>query len=83
MQATANSWGEYWMDNANTETYDGYSFVTDLSLGYRSRRFDVVFIVQNLFGQRYAVEAQKDLYGGFRYSPAAPTYALARVAVKF
>ena len=39
--------------------------------------------IQNLFDQRYAVEAQKDLYGGRRYSPAAPRYALARFAVKF
>ena len=82
-QITANSWGEYWMDNANTEKYEGYRLVTDLSLGYRGRRFEAAFIVQNLFGQRYAVEAQKDLYGGYRYSPAAPTYALLRFAVKF
>ena len=83
LQAMARSWGEYWMDNANTEKYEGYRLVTDLSLGYRGRRFEAAFIVQNLFGQRYAVEAQKDLYGGYRYSPAAPTYALLRFAVKF
>jgi iron complex outermembrane receptor protein len=83
LQATANSWGEYWMDNANSETYEGYSLVTDLAVGFQARRFEVALLIQNLFDQRYAVEAQKDLYGGLRYSPASPRYALARVAYRF
>ncbi len=83
VQATANSWGEYWMDNANSETYEGYSLVTDLTVGFQARRFEVAVIIQNLFDQRYAVEAQKDLYGGLRYSPAAPRCALARVGYRF
>lgn len=82
-RATANTWGEYWMDNANSEKYQGYDLVTDLTVGWENRRFEVALIVQNLFGQRYAVEAQKDLYGGLRYSPAAPRSILARFAVKF
>jgi len=83
LRATANTWGEYWMDNANTEMYEGYELATDLTLGYQTRRWEVALIIQNLFDQRYAVEAQKDLYGGLRYSPAAPRYFLARFAVKF
>ena len=83
LQATANTWGEYWMDNANSQMYEGYELVTDLTVGYQTRRYEVALIIQNLFDQRYAVEAQKDLYGGLRYSPAAPRYALARFAVKF
>jgi len=83
VQATANTWGEYWTDNANSEMYEGYGLVTDLSLGYQTRRFELALILQNLFDQRYAVEVQKDLYGGLRYSPAAPRYALARFALKF
>jgi iron complex outermembrane receptor protein len=83
LRATANTWGEYWMDNANTETYQGYDLVTDLTVGYQNRRFEVALIVQNLFDQRYAVEAQKDLYGGLRYSPTAPRSILARFAVNF
>ncbi|MBE9472233.1 MAG: TonB-dependent receptor, partial [Chloroflexi bacterium] len=82
-RATANTWGEYWMDNANTEMYEGYDLVTDLTVGYQTRRFEVALIIQNLFDQRYAVEAQKDLYGGHRYSPAAPRYALARFVFNF
>jgi len=82
-RATANTWGEYWMDNANTEMYEGYELVTDLTVGYQTNRFEVALIIQNLFDQRYAVEAQKDLYGGHRYSPTAPRYILARFAVKF
>jgi len=83
LQATANTWGEYWMDNANSQMYEGYELVTDLTVGYQTRRYEVALIIQNLFDQRYAVEAQKDLYGGLRYSPAAPRYALVRFAVKF
>ena len=83
LRATTNTWGEYWMDNANTQMYEGYALVTDLTVGYQTRRWEVALIIQNLFDQRYAVEAQKDLYGGLRYSPAAPRYLLARFAVKF
>jgi iron complex outermembrane receptor protein len=83
LQATANSWGEYWMDNANSETYEGYSLVTDLAVGFQARRFEVALLIQNLFDQRYAVEAQKDLYGGLRYSPASPRYALVRAGYRF
>jgi len=71
------------MDNANSEMYEGYDLATDLTVGYQVRHWEVALIIQNLFDQRYAVEAQKDLYGGLRYSPAAPRYALARFAVKF
>ena len=82
-RATANTWGEYWMDNANTEKYQGYEFATDLTVGWQNHRFEVAVLIQNLFDQRYAVEAQKDLYGGLRYSPAAPRSILGRFAVKF
>ena len=80
---TANTWGEYWMDNANTEKYGGYDFATDLTVGYQSRRFEFAVIIQNLFDQRYAVEAQKDLYGGHRYAPTAPRSFLARFVWNF
>ena len=83
LRATANTWGEYWMDNANTEKYQGYELATDLTMGWENRRFEAALIVQNLFDQRYAVEAQRDLYGGLRYAPAAPRSFLARFAVKF
>ena len=83
LRATANTWGEYWMDNANTEKYQGYEFATDLTVGWQNHRFEAALIIQNFFDQRYAVEAQKDLYGGLRYSPAAPRSILGRFAVKF
>lgn len=82
-RATANTWGEYWMDNANSETYEGYDLVTDLTLGWQNRRFEVALLVQNLFDERYAVEAQKDLYGGLKYAPAAPRSFLVRFAVTY
>jgi iron complex outermembrane receptor protein len=71
------------MDNANSERYEGYSLVTDLTVGFQGRKFEVALLIQNLFDQRYAVQAQKDLYGGLRYSPTAPRYVLARVAYRF
>jgi iron complex outermembrane receptor protein len=83
VRASANTWGRYWMDNANSERYAGYRFVTDLALGYRARHVELALVVQNLFDQRYAVEVQKDLYGALRYSPASPRYALARVSYRF
>jgi iron complex outermembrane receptor protein len=55
LQATANTWGEYWTDNANSEMHEGYGLVTDLSLGYQTRRFELALILQNLFDPRYAL----------------------------
>ncbi len=32
----ADTWGSYYMDNANTEKYEGYKFLTSLMLGYQT-----------------------------------------------
>lgn len=80
---SANSWGEYYVDNANSETYEGYSLVTDLSVGYSGKRFEAMLMVANLLDDRYAIEVQKDLYGALRYSPAAPRSVRARLGYRF
>jgi iron complex outermembrane receptor protein len=80
---SANSWGSYFVDNANSETYEGYSLVTDLALGFTGKRFEAMLMFTNLFDDRYAIEVQKDLYGKLRYAPAAPRSVRARVTFRF
>jgi iron complex outermembrane receptor protein len=83
LRVSADTWGRYFVDNANSAEHGGYVLATDLSLGYRLRRLEIGLIIQNLFDQRYAVEVQKDLYGTTRSSPAAPRRILARCAYRF
>jgi iron complex outermembrane receptor protein len=82
-RVTASSWGEYFVDNANSETYEGYSFVTEVAAGSRWQGFEVMLMVENLFDDRHAVEVQKDLYGKLRYSPTAPRSFRVRLSYRF
>ena len=68
----ASSWGEYWMDNANSEKYGGYDLVTSLMLGYEMGHHSLTLNVENLTDKRYAVEAKKDTSGGVTYTAASP-----------
>lgn len=68
----ADSWGEYWMDNANTEKYSGYDFVTSVNLAYETGAHTLALNVDNLFDKRYATEVKKDSRGKTYYSAAAP-----------
>lgn len=75
----SDSWGRYYIDNANSETYEGYRWVTKLALGYRRGPHRLLLTVENLFDDRYAVEVKKSTYlarGAWRekhyYYPAAP-----------
>jgi len=77
------SWGEYYMDNANTETYPGYDFVTNLMLGYQAAAVDLTLNVENVFDQRYSVETKKDTAGEITYTPAAPRSVMVRLAYHF
>lgn len=67
-----DSWGSYWMDNANTEKYGGYDFVTDLFLGYQRGPHRVSLNIDNVFDKRYATEAEKSTRGVRSYEPGAP-----------
>lgn len=69
---TTKSWGEYYMDNANTQKYEGYDFVTDLMLGYEYKQHNVQLNIRNLTNEYYAMEALKDANGGETYKAAAP-----------
>lgn len=79
----ADTWGEYYMDNANSEKYSGYEFLTSASVGYAKGNLDISFMVDNLFNKKYAVEATKDTTGVKRYVPGAPRNFLARVTYNF
>ncbi|MCX7897721.1 MAG: TonB-dependent receptor [Rhodocyclaceae bacterium] len=69
---SANSWGKYWLDNANSEQYEGWKWVTNLSLGYQWSGHSLTFNAENLFDKRYAVEVKKDTSGKVTYMAAAP-----------
>ena len=82
-KADTNIWGRYYVDNANSETYEGYKFVTNALVGYETKKLDVSFDVSNLFNKRYAMEVTKESGGSAKYRPGAPRTMMARVSYKF
>ena len=79
----SHSWGSYYMDNANTEKYKGYAFVTNAMVGFEKGSFDISLNVDNVFNDRYAVEVKKDTLGIKTYSPASPRSFIATATYKF
>ena len=71
------------VDTANTEEYQGYDWVTSLSLGYESGPHSMSFNVDNLFDQRYAMEVKKDSRGTKYYSAASPLTAMLTYSYNF
>ncbi len=72
VRLASNTWGEYWLDNANTEKYDGWEWVTNLSIAYEKRGHAFVLNADNLFDEHYAAEVKKDTAGKVTYTAAAP-----------
>lgn len=72
MRLSSNTWGEYWLDNANTEKYRGWEWVTNLSVGYAWGGHSLTLNADNLFDKLYAFEVKKDTAGKVTYTPAAP-----------
>lgn len=68
----ADSWGEYYVDNANSEKYQGYELISSLNLGYEQGQHALAVNIQNLADKRYALEVTKDSRGNLSYTPAAP-----------
>jgi iron complex outermembrane receptor protein len=66
------TYGEYYMDSANTQKYEGYEFVTDLMIGYEKNNHTVQLNIANIFDEYYAMDASKDVYGNQTYKAAAP-----------
>ncbi len=69
---SSNTWGEYWLDNANTEKYAGWDWVTNFSLSYGKNGHSLSLNADNLFDQHYATEVKKDTAGKVTYAAAAP-----------
>lgn len=79
----AKSSGSYYMDNANTEKYSGYDFVTDMMLGYSKKNHTIQLNVNNVFDKHYASEVQKDISGVKTYKASAPRSAMITYNYKF
>lgn len=80
---TTKSWGSYYMDNANTQKYEGYDFVTDLMLGYETGNHNVQLNIRNITNEYYAMSAAKDANGNETYKAAAPVSGMLTYAYKF
>lgn len=79
----ARSYGEYYMDNANTEKYEGYDFVTDLMVGWEHQAHNVTLNVDNLFDSHYAAEAKKSVSGEKSYAAATPRSIMLTYSYRF
>lgn len=75
------TWGRYFVDNANSEKYGGYEFLTNLMLGYEDKHWDITLDINNLFNLHYAMEVTKDT--ATRYRPGAPVGCFGKIAYKF
>ncbi len=84
----ADTWGSYYIDNANSEKYGGYSFITNLMVGYEKGRWDLSLNADNLFDKKYAVEVTKDASANpntarKRYTPAPPRTFVVKLNYQF
>jgi len=82
-RVTTKTWGSYYMDNANTQKYEGYDFVTDLMVGYEHNAHSIQLNVRNLTDEYYAMEASKDANGNVTYKAAAPQSAMVTYSYSF
>jgi len=76
------SWGKYYVDNANSEMYHGYDFLTNLMVGYEHGNWDITFDINNIFDQKYAMEVTKDT-STTRYRPGAPISYFGKITYNF
>jgi len=66
----SNTWGEYYVDTANSEKYEGFT-VVNAKVGYKQKNTDLYLQAGNIFDRKYAAEVSSS-YGNITYSPAAP-----------
>jgi len=78
----ANSWGEYWVDNANSEKYSGYDFLTNFMVGWENDRWNVTVDAYNVFDKLYAMEVTKS-GETLAFRPGAPRTLFAKVSYQF
>jgi iron complex outermembrane receptor protein len=72
LRVQTSTWGRYWMDNANTASYRGYSFVTSVGAAWALGRHEVLLDAANVLDAHYAMQAVKDVQGVERYTAATP-----------
>jgi len=73
------SYGPYYMDDANTEKYGGFTLVTNIMMAFTYGHNRLQFNVNNLFDKRYATEVDKVAgYPSARYyyTPASPRFSM-------
>ena len=80
---TAKTYGSYYMDNANTQKYEGYDLTTDLMVGYKRKEHNIQLNINNLFDKYYAMDASKSTSGEETYKAAAPRSFMLTYAYKF
>lgn len=80
---STKSWGSYYMDNANTQKYEGYKFVTNVMIGYKIKAHSLQLNVKNITDKYYAMQADKDINGDVTYKAAAPRSSMLTYAYKF
>ena len=80
---TTRSYGSYYMDNSNSQKYEGYDLITDLMIGYEKNAHSIQLNTTNIFDKKYAMEASKDLDGVISYKAAAPQSTMLTYTYKF
>ncbi|HEY9080528.1 TonB-dependent receptor [Magnetovibrio sp.] len=69
----SETWSAYWMDNANSEKYSSYKYITSANVSYDiSEKQSFSLNVENILDKHYAVEAKKSTRGVQTYSAAQP-----------
>jgi len=76
-----NVWDKYHVDEANSETYKGYT-VVNTRVAYEKDNMGLFVTVDNIFDEKYATEVSKSR-GALSYSPAAPRTWMAGGSYKF
>jgi iron complex outermembrane receptor protein len=82
-RVTARTYGSYYMDNANTEKYEGYDLITDYMIGYEMKAHNIQLNMNNVFDKYYAMEASKDTTNKVSYKAASPRSTMLTYTYKF
>ena len=82
------TWGEYYADNGNEGLYEGFQFVTNVTLGYKIKNHAVKLMVSNVFDQHHSIATGYTAASGytaeaFTYTPAAPINAFVNYTYSF
>jgi iron complex outermembrane receptor protein len=72
LRIQTNTWGRYWLDNANTERYGGYHFLTSVGAAWALKRHELLLDATNVLDDRYAAQVSKDTSGKVTYSAGTP-----------